>query len=112
MLVTDVSKSLTCCVSVCLLSSAESAQSLLTVGIQVDTLHLWHAVFLWSQSINQSIEFTVRGREPDVTHRTSWLESTGECVWQPKAADQCLPQRKGECPADERLNQTKKSVDL
>ena len=29
------------------------------------------------------MEFTVRGREPDVTHRTSWLESTGECVWQP-----------------------------
>ena len=23
-------------------------------------------------SINQSIEFTVRGREPDVAHRTSW----------------------------------------
>ena len=30
--------------------------------------------------INQSIEFTVRGREPDVPdvpHWTSWLESTG-----------------------------------
>ena len=40
------------------------------------------------------IVFIVQGREPDVTHRTSWLDSTGECVWQPKADDQ-LPQRKG-----------------
>ena len=23
-----------------------------------------------------------------MTHQNSWLESTGECVWQPKAADQ------------------------
>ena len=28
---------------------------------------------------NQSMEFTVRVGEPDVTHRTSWPESTGEC---------------------------------
>ena len=43
------------------------------------------------QSINQSIEYIVWDREPDVTHWTSWLESTVECAWQPKAAEQfCL----------------------
>ena len=31
-------------------------------------------------SINQSMEFTVRVGEPDVKHRTSWLESTGETL--------------------------------
>ena len=35
--------------------------------------------------INQSMEFTVRVGEPDVTHWTSWLESTGECSGRPKA---------------------------
>ena len=39
---------------------------------------------------NQSIELVIWGREPDVTHRTSWLE-IHECVWQPKAADHRLP---------------------
>ena len=29
--------------------------------------------------LNQSMELTVRVGEPDVTHRTSWRESTGEC---------------------------------
>lgn len=29
--------------------------------------------------INQSIQRTVGGGEPDVIHRTSWRESTGEC---------------------------------
>ena len=53
-----------------------------------------------------STGFTVRGREPNVTQQSSWLDSTGECVWQPKAADQsCL--RKGKCFADERLNKDK-----
>ena len=51
-------------------------------------------------------------KESDVNHRTSWPESTGECVWQAKAADQSLPQRQGRCPAAERLNQTRKIVDL
>ena len=30
-----------------------------------------------------------------MTRQTSKLESTGECVWQPKAANQSLPARKG-----------------
>ena len=46
---------------------------------------------------NQSMEFTVRVAEPDVTHWTSWRESTGECSGRPKAFGQhCAPQR-GEC---------------
>ena len=45
-------------------------------------------------NVSQLIELTVQGREPDVTHWTSWPESTVECVWQLKAADQSLPQRK------------------
>ena len=44
------------------------------------------------QHINQSMEFTVRVGEPDVTHRTSWLESTGECSGRPKVFGQhCAP---------------------
>ena len=31
-------------------------------------------------------------------HWTSWLESKGECVWQPTAADQSLPQKKAMVP--------------
>ena len=30
------------------------------------------------------MEFTVRVGEPDVAHRTSWPESTGECSGRPK----------------------------
>ena len=47
-----------------------------------------HLLQLKIQSVNQSIQFTFWGREPDVSHWTSWLDSTAECVWQPKAADQ------------------------
>ena len=43
-------------------------------------------------TFDQSIEFTVWDREPDMTHQTSWPESTGECVWRPKTAEQSLPQ--------------------
>ena len=64
-----------------------------------------------SLDISQLIEFTVRAREVGVTHWTSWLASTNECIWQSKPADQSLPETKSGCPADERLNQTKKSVD-
>ena len=39
-------------------------------------------------SINQSMEFTVHVGEPDVTHRTSWFASTGECSGRPKAFGQ------------------------
>ena len=47
------------------------------------------------QSINQAIGLRVQGKGADVTHLTSWLESTGERVWQQKAADQSAPQKTG-----------------
>lgn len=40
------------------------------------------------------MEFTVRVGEPDVTHRTSGPESTGECSGRPEVLGQhCAPQR-------------------
>ena len=55
----------------------------------------------------RSIAFTVQVRKPVVTHWASWLQSKGECIWQPKAADQVLPERENSCSADEVLNQTR-----
>ena len=75
--------------------------STLDKDAEVDGIEAWTPIFSSTNSgvknqviLNdtwQSIEFTVQGREPD---QTFWLESTGECVWQQKAADQCLAQRK------------------
>ena len=46
-------------------------------------------------TVNQSINgFIVRVGEPDVTHHTSWPESTGECSGRTKEFSQhCGPER-------------------
>ena len=38
-----------------------------------------HVCYNGLHSITHSTQFTVRGGEPNVTHCTSWHESTGEC---------------------------------
>ena len=43
------------------------------------------------------MEFTVRAGEPDVTHRTSWRESTGECSGRPTAFGQYYAPERGKC---------------
>ena len=47
---------------------------------------VWLASSILMLLSNQPIEFTVQVWEPDVTHQASWLEGTGKCAWQPKAA--------------------------
>ena len=74
------------------------------VGISMQQMIADGAVNLHTGS-NQPMEFTVRAGEPDVTHRTSWPESTGECNGRPKVFGQhCAPKR-GECCLDR--NQTR-----
>ena len=53
---------------------------------------------------------TVWGVEPDVTHQTSWLGSTGECGVPQNQVGEHFAQRRALCPAVGSLGQTEKSV--
>ena len=60
--------------------------------------------------------FTVRGREPDVAHRTvgvyAWPESTGGCGVQPNLDVLSSPLERGECLSDEKHYQKDRNADL
>ena len=65
------------------------------------------------KNIFSALEFssvTVWGVEPDVTHQTSWLGSTGECGVSQQQAGETFAQRRTPCHAVGFLDQTQKSV--